>query len=432
VAPGVLANDTPQEQSLTAILDLGPAHGSVTLNPGGSFTYQPDPDYNGPDSFTYRTMTGALSSDDVTVSLTVRPVNDAPSFIVGGDRFVTDESGARHIGHWAYNVSAGPADEAGQKLTFFCTADKPDLLAVQPEVQVAFGTYGSLTYTLKPNHVGVVTVTIRLMDDGGTSDGGVDTGAPQTFKINIAKAHPGHNAVLALDVNGDGGISPNDALLIINQINAFGSGPVDPVAGVAAPYLDVSMDGYISPMDALAVINYLNSSRQGAATFVGTDTATQGSWQSLYGADGYALNSGPASLPFYARISLSGEYDVTWAASTDDPRALQNPGSTDRLAAAWTGHNSSSIPLNGFTLDLNLIDGKTHRVAIYILDWDAGDRTQQMDVLDANSGQVLDTQFSMPFHDGIYYVWNLSGHVQIRFTNLANGLNAVASGIFFG
>ena len=75
--------------------------------------------------------------------------------------------------------------------------------------------------------------------------------------------------------------------------------------------------------------------------------------------------------------------------------------------------------------------GSSHRVAIYVLDWDTPDRTQKMEVLDGNTGKILDTQFSAPFHDGIYYVWNLSGHVQIRFTNLANGLNSVASGIFF-
>ena len=80
---------------------------------------------------------------------------------------------------------------------------------------------------------------------------------------------------------------------------------------------------------------------------------------------------------------------------------------------------------------MNLTDQRTHRVAIYILDWDTVNRTQRMEVLDANSGQVLDTQLSDPFHDGQYFVWNLSGHVKIRFANLANGLNAVASGIFF-
>jgi hypothetical protein len=53
-------------------------------------------------------------------------------------------------------------------------------------------------------------------------------------------------------------------------------------------------------------------------------------------------------------------------------------------------------------------------------------------VLDASTGDVLNSQQSGPFHDGQFLVWQLRGHVQIRFTNLANGLNAIASGIFFG
>jgi hypothetical protein len=219
---------------------------------------------------------------------------------------------------------------------------------------------------------------------------------------------------------------------IINYINAFGSIAV-PSSATAAPYWDVNSDGFIAASDVVDIINFLNASPPGSATFVGLDTTTQGDWQAQYGADGYALNSGPASLPAYAAVSATNEYDVTWVASTTDPRALRLPDSSDRFAAAWTGHNpENNDQLNGFILDVNLAGGQAHRVAVYMLDWDTSSRTQRIDVLDANTGQVLDTQLSGPFHDGEYLVWMLKGHVLIRFTNLANGLNAVASGIFFG
>src|SRR5207248_1389748 len=46
-APGVLANDTdPEGDTLTAVLDNGPAHGTLTLNPDGSFLYTPALGYN--------------------------------------------------------------------------------------------------------------------------------------------------------------------------------------------------------------------------------------------------------------------------------------------------------------------------------------------------------------------------------------------------
>ena len=52
---GVLANDVGGSGgALTAALVGGPAHGTLTLNPDGSFTYTPTAGYNGPDAFTLR------------------------------------------------------------------------------------------------------------------------------------------------------------------------------------------------------------------------------------------------------------------------------------------------------------------------------------------------------------------------------------------
>ena len=73
-ATGVLANDSDTEgTALTAAVVTGPAHGDLTLNANGSFTYTPAPDYNGPDSFTYMAGDGLLDSNTVAVNLTVDP-----------------------------------------------------------------------------------------------------------------------------------------------------------------------------------------------------------------------------------------------------------------------------------------------------------------------------------------------------------------------
>ena len=82
-AGGVLANDTDVDGDflLTAQLVAGPAHGSLTLNRDGTFVYTPDANFNGTDSFTYRATDGLAQSDVATVTLTVRPVNDAPAAV---------------------------------------------------------------------------------------------------------------------------------------------------------------------------------------------------------------------------------------------------------------------------------------------------------------------------------------------------------------
>ncbi|MCJ7824013.1 MAG: cadherin-like domain-containing protein, partial [Anaerolineales bacterium] len=78
-APGVLENDTaPQGQPLTAVLVSEVSYGSLILNDDGSFTYTPDLDYNGMDSFTYQVSDGDLSSNSAAVSIDVAPVNDIP------------------------------------------------------------------------------------------------------------------------------------------------------------------------------------------------------------------------------------------------------------------------------------------------------------------------------------------------------------------
>ncbi|MEJ2748892.1 MAG: Ig-like domain-containing protein [Anaerolineae bacterium] len=79
-APGILGNDTDVENdSLTAVLSSGPAHGSLTLGADGSFTYTPEAGFYGLDSFTYRADDGGgLLSNEATVTITVNFVNHPP------------------------------------------------------------------------------------------------------------------------------------------------------------------------------------------------------------------------------------------------------------------------------------------------------------------------------------------------------------------
>jgi len=71
-APGVLGNDTDVDgDPLTAVLDTGPPHGTLTLNSNGFFTYTPNPDYNGVDTFKYKAYDGIYYSNVATVTIQV-------------------------------------------------------------------------------------------------------------------------------------------------------------------------------------------------------------------------------------------------------------------------------------------------------------------------------------------------------------------------
>ncbi len=73
--PGLLANDFDVDgDGLTIVLVGNVSHGSLTLQPDGSFSYVPEPTYSGSDHFTYLVSDGSLRSETVTVTIVVEGV----------------------------------------------------------------------------------------------------------------------------------------------------------------------------------------------------------------------------------------------------------------------------------------------------------------------------------------------------------------------
>jgi len=89
---------------------------------------------------------------------------------------------------FATNISAGPADEAGQLLNFIVTFDHPELFA--PGGAPAISPTGVLSYTPAPTGSDPSTVTVKLHDNGGNANGGNDMSAPQTFKLAVRIRSP--------------------------------------------------------------------------------------------------------------------------------------------------------------------------------------------------------------------------------------------------
>jgi hypothetical protein len=159
-----------------------------------------------------------------------------------------------------------------------------------------------------------------------------------------------------------------------------------------------------------------------SATFLKQDTTTEGSWINTYGTQGYEVIGNATSLPSYAAVTPSGQASWTWAASTTDPRALQDAGGTGRIAATWYSFTS-------FTVDVDFSDGQTHDLELYFLDWDGTTRSEKVQISNASTGTVLDTETISSFHSGVYDNWQVSGNVVIKITRVA-GANAVLSGLF--
>jgi len=84
-APGVLGNDSdPGGLSLSAVLGTGPAHGALTFNADGSFTYVPTSGFSGTDSFTYTAHDAFQGSNLATVTIHVNAPPAVSSTIPAG------------------------------------------------------------------------------------------------------------------------------------------------------------------------------------------------------------------------------------------------------------------------------------------------------------------------------------------------------------
>ncbi len=206
---GQLSATDPNGDALTFALaqNGGPAHGTVTINPNGSYTYTPAADYNGTDSFTYTVSDGKGGTDTATVTLNVAPVNDAP-LTAGGAATGTEDS----------NVTGRltATDVDGDALTF----------ALAPNGQPANGVVtinpdGTYTYVPHANFNGTDSFTYRVSDgNGGTTTGTVSVNlspvndAPTTSSATYGIQEDGSigGRVQASDVDGDTlnfGLTPN-------------------------------------------------------------------------------------------------------------------------------------------------------------------------------------------------------------------------------
>src|SRR5579885_240544 len=83
---GVLANDNdPDGDILTSSLVTGTSHGTVVLNPDGSFAYTPNSDFVGSDSFVYQTDDGHGHTASATDTISVNQIEcPAGSFLSSG------------------------------------------------------------------------------------------------------------------------------------------------------------------------------------------------------------------------------------------------------------------------------------------------------------------------------------------------------------
>ncbi|WP_173010293.1 Ig-like domain-containing protein, partial [Mycolicibacterium sp. P9-64] len=154
----VLSNDTNAGSGpLTAALGTGPTHGTLALGSDGSFTYTPQANYTGADSFTYTASDGTSTSNLATVTIGMTAVNDAP--VAGDDAVNTSED----------------SPVSGNVLTNDTDVDSSSLTVVNPGTittthgTVALAADGTFTYTPTANFSGTDLFSYQTTDGQAVS-----------------------------------------------------------------------------------------------------------------------------------------------------------------------------------------------------------------------------------------------------------------------
>jgi len=186
-ASGVLSNDHDDDGDALSVANPGSfaasgIGGSVQLNANGSYTYLPPANANGSASFDY-TLTDGIDTTVATVTLHVQPVNDPPTFNLGSDpHHAAGAAGPQSVPNFVTLLNTGPADESSQSYSAVLMQIDADPKGVLSSASL--GLDGVLHYTLS-GHGGTATLSVRVQDNGGRANGGVDTASAQTFHISV-------------------------------------------------------------------------------------------------------------------------------------------------------------------------------------------------------------------------------------------------------
>ncbi|MBD9387908.1 tandem-95 repeat protein [Agrobacterium sp. AGB01] len=207
-------------QTLTYAVGTGPTNGRLVVNIDGTYTYTPNPNFAGGDSFIY-TVSDGTATVQYTVVVNVCAINDAPT--LGNDSFTVDEDGTVTV-----DVLANDSDADGDTLTITAIDGKP--IVQGGSVTVTGGTIrlnanGTLTFTGAANFNGPLTFTYTV------SDGTTTATATVTGQVNAINDSPiavddvaqtdentpiGGNVIIGSDSDPDG-----DTLTVIS----VGTGP---------------------------------------------------------------------------------------------------------------------------------------------------------------------------------------------------------------
>ena len=234
---GVLSNDRNIEvMPLSATLVDPPQHGMLTLAADGSFVYEPEPNFFGPDSFTYRANNGGdsnLGLATIDVAAVLDPTVAVP------DTYIIDAPNILQVSA-ADGVLANDSNNDQRTLSAVLVRDVPaGLLTLRPDGSFDYdplGHIGSVTFAYLINdslgNHNVVDVTLRVDTPPEAGDDVYVRSNADLFAV------PASSGLLANDTDAEGDpltaelISPpSQGRLRLFQDGSFSYQPLPGAAG---------------------------------------------------------------------------------------------------------------------------------------------------------------------------------------------------------
>jgi len=229
VTIGVLGNDSDVDgDSLTVSAATSP-NGTVRINPDGTITFTPSPNFNGPTTITYTISDGNGGTTTATVTVNVAPVNDAP--VASPSTANTTEDTPVIV-----PVLANDTDVDGNPLTVTAATAPNGTVTILPD--------GTVQYTPNPNFNGTDTITYTISDGQGgfsTSTVTVTVGAANDAPTvtPIAPQTANDADLVNLPVAGNFADLDGDALTYA-AVGLPAGLTIDPVTGVISGTIDRS------------------------------------------------------------------------------------------------------------------------------------------------------------------------------------------------
>ena len=186
---------------MSASLVNGPDHAtSFALNSDGSFTYTHDGSETSTDTFTYRPVQGSVNGSETTVTITINPINDAPTAVADGPYAATNG------GTTSLPVLGNDTDPENDSLT--AVEDVP------PQHGTLVPNAGGFAYTHDGSTTTSDSFTYHVRDSGGLTSSPVSVSldisdeAPDPLSVAVtgpAFGSPGTAATYSASVGGGSG-----------------------------------------------------------------------------------------------------------------------------------------------------------------------------------------------------------------------------------